>query len=330
MPCGIAIVRWGECKHSMLLKVGCSANCGDDEMCGPEDQQTMVRTLFRWLCEECHTRRAVTVGDARAQDWDNRVAAVHSNAELTTSECNQRVWTLRSCEDWEEKREEAKRVEQVEEIQFAANWTYEYGLAAFQIRHGAAQQEPAEDEPAEDEQQPQAGDRRDAGPAPGPGPEAEPQQSKDQQSMVTRRPKDTQQFKVPPKPEEESQLKLPPKPPPKLKDAPQFELPPKPKKESQFKLPPKPEGQQQPEKKQPDDAKAHQRRRPDINRDNAPQDRILKLRTMQPWGLHVMLDVLRTDQELREALEEQQRRGGRAETATSFRTRNAAPSTPQA
>ncbi|PNY25993.1 Uncharacterized protein TCAP_04070 [Tolypocladium capitatum] len=169
MPCCISIIRWSECQHSMLLKVGCTVDCGDKELCAPEEQQTMVRTLHRGLCEDCHTRRLMKAAEARAEGREALVAAVHANMRLTDGERGQRAWAARSRKELEERLEAENRADQVNEIRFARDWTYEYGMTVFKIRHGVAREMAGES----GQHQPQAGERRDAGPGPGPGPEAD-------------------------------------------------------------------------------------------------------------------------------------------------------------
>ncbi|POR36784.1 Uncharacterized protein TPAR_03062 [Tolypocladium paradoxum] len=327
MPCCIAIVRWGACQHSMLLRVGCTANCGDEDICDPQDQQTMVVTRFRWFCEDCHMRRAVTDCDTRADGWDARVAAVQARGRLTPGERNLRTQALRAREDAEERQQEEKRSEQVEEIQFAADWTYEYGLAAFKIRYGIAQKEAGdEEEQPEDEQQ-----------------FKKPQLPKvEQQFKVPQLPKVEHQFKKPQLPKESQQFK---EQQPNEEDEQFKEQQPteedeqfkeqqpteeeEPEDEEQYELPQLPEDEEQYEEQEPDDYEDPPRR-PPVNRDNAPEDRIRMLRGMLPWDLNVILDVLRTKQEVLKALNAQQRRGSGQTGTTSSSTGNARPSTPRA
>lgn len=149
MPCCIAIIDYAQCRHSTLYKLGCTAGC--DELCAPAKQEMLLRTRFRWHCEECHELRYAADADARIERRDEEARRIMADAdEDPTGGDGQRDGTedarasqamrmaaLRDHEEFEEQLFEQRRVAQVEEIQHAEDWTSQYGRAVFAVRYGS-------------------------------------------------------------------------------------------------------------------------------------------------------------------------------------------------
>ncbi|KAK7430298.1 hypothetical protein QQZ08_003046 [Neonectria magnoliae] len=132
MPCCIAIIQFAQCRHSTLFKLGCTAHC--DSLCPVPDQRALVITRYLWSCEDCHLRRWTASEDARSAAWTARIDAAASEASALPADTRrQLVDTLTLREQHEEHRLEAARLLQVEEIQWVAEWTLEYGLMVWDV-----------------------------------------------------------------------------------------------------------------------------------------------------------------------------------------------------
>ncbi|KAK7403622.1 hypothetical protein QQX98_010587 [Neonectria punicea] len=132
MPCCIAIIQFAQCRHSTLFKLGCTAHC--DSLCPVPDQRALVITRYLWSCEDCHLRQWTAKEDARSAAWTARIDAAAAEASaLPADTCRQLVGTLTLREQHEEHRLEAARLLQVEEIQWVAEWTLEYGLMVWDV-----------------------------------------------------------------------------------------------------------------------------------------------------------------------------------------------------
>ncbi|KAM4056343.1 hypothetical protein HRG_003260 [Hirsutella rhossiliensis] len=166
MPCCIGIIDYAQCRHSTLYKLGCTAGC--EELCAPAQQEVLLRTRFRWRCEECHALRYATDADARTERWNDQARRIidkdkggcggggddgcndNENDKDEKGKMNEgraqrdgardaremRVLALRDREEFEEQLQEERRVAQVEEIQYAEEWTNQYGRAVFAMRYG--------------------------------------------------------------------------------------------------------------------------------------------------------------------------------------------------
>lgn len=143
MPCCIAILDYAECRHRTLYKLGCTAGC--EELCAPAQQEVLLGTRFRWRCEECHTLRYAADADARTESWSARARDIlegdhgsdhghHDDGEGEVDDM--RMLALRGREEFEEQLHEERRVAQVEEIQYAEEWTVQYGRAVFALHYG--------------------------------------------------------------------------------------------------------------------------------------------------------------------------------------------------
>lgn len=126
MPCCIAIIHFAQCSHNTLFKLGCTAHC--DALCPAADQRTLVIARYLWSCEDCHMRRWLAADDLRSAAWTTRTDAVEEDRGLPVEARAQLLDMLRCREQYEDNRLENARQLQVEEIQWVAEWTLEYGL----------------------------------------------------------------------------------------------------------------------------------------------------------------------------------------------------------
>lgn len=126
MPCCIAIIHFAQCSHNTLFKLGCTAHC--DALCPAADQRTLVIARYLWSCEDCHMRRWLAGDDLRSAAWTTRTEAVEEDRGLPVEARAQLLDMLRCREQYEDNRLENARQLQVEEIQWVAEWTLEYGL----------------------------------------------------------------------------------------------------------------------------------------------------------------------------------------------------------
>ncbi|KAM0348041.1 hypothetical protein ACHAPU_004544 [Fusarium lateritium] len=129
MPCCIAIIQYQQCLHSHLYKVGCTRGCR--ELCPPEAQRCLVVTHHLWLCELCHEREANQDLDDRCNKWAEAVLDIPSSIRPNIRK--HLVATVVARENFEDRLCEAKRVNRLEELQWVAEWTYEYGLMLFDV-----------------------------------------------------------------------------------------------------------------------------------------------------------------------------------------------------
>lgn len=142
MPCCIGIIDYAQCRHSTLYKLGCTAGC--EELCSPAQQEVLLRARFRWRCEECHGLRYATDADARTDRWNDQARRIieKDGGSCDGYKCNgegeMRMLALRDREEFEEQLQEERRVAQVEEIQYAEEWTNQYGRAVFAMRYGGS------------------------------------------------------------------------------------------------------------------------------------------------------------------------------------------------
>ncbi|PHH84928.1 hypothetical protein CDD83_1156 [Cordyceps sp. RAO-2017] len=136
MPCCIAVIQYGQCRHSTLFKLGCTAGC--EALCAAEQQELTLQTRFRWQCEECHAMRHAVEANGRSETWNERaqIIADGKGEDESDGQREMRVLALRDREEYEEELLEERRVAQVEEIQYAEQWTVEYGRLLYVMRYG--------------------------------------------------------------------------------------------------------------------------------------------------------------------------------------------------
>ncbi|OBS21946.1 hypothetical protein FPOA_08283 [Fusarium poae] len=128
MPCCIGIIQFQRCRHSLLLKLGCTNHC--EELCPPEMQAGLVATNYLWLCEDCHERKTNIDLDDRCNKW--------ADLMMDIPECDAQLRihmedAVRVRENYEEVACENSRVGCIEEIQWVVEWTYEYGLMLYDV-----------------------------------------------------------------------------------------------------------------------------------------------------------------------------------------------------
>lgn len=106
MPCCIGI-DYAQCRHRTLFNLGCTRGCS--ELCPPGQQEVLLRTRFRWQCEECHWLRSASEADPRIDGWEEKVKRVDADQCLTAAARRTRVLALREREDFEEQLLEERR-----------------------------------------------------------------------------------------------------------------------------------------------------------------------------------------------------------------------------
>lgn len=134
MPCCITLLHYG-CGHKLLWKTHCSHGCSIDELCPKEKQEILASIVYNWQCEECHTRTFQDEDAARTDMLISQENLIISSGK-SEAQINEELLALRSRENWLDNRFEYRRVEQVEEIQWAADFAEEYGKAVWKIKYG--------------------------------------------------------------------------------------------------------------------------------------------------------------------------------------------------
>ncbi|KAF5689357.1 glutamine amidotransferase [Fusarium denticulatum] len=129
MPCGIAIIRYEQCLHMLLFKVGCTQGC--TELCPPSRQKVLVVTSYLWLCEDCHKRELNTDLAQRDLKWTNLQRGVPQ--DYPPEQRNMLSIVLQSRECLDNAFRNSARAMKLEEIQWVAEWTYEYGLMLYDV-----------------------------------------------------------------------------------------------------------------------------------------------------------------------------------------------------
>ncbi|KAF4962794.1 hypothetical protein FSARC_9132 [Fusarium sarcochroum] len=129
MPCCVAIIKYQQCQHSNLFKLGCTVGC--TELCLEPCQQVLVKTHYLWSCEDCHQREYNKAEDARCLQWIDRTSEV--SRQVASPNHQLLLDVLNSRELLEDRLCEKARVSQTEEIQWVAEWTLEYGLMLYDV-----------------------------------------------------------------------------------------------------------------------------------------------------------------------------------------------------
>ncbi|KAM5342359.1 hypothetical protein ACJ41O_013325 [Fusarium nematophilum] len=129
MPCYISMIRFLQCGHTNLFKLSCTANC--QGLCPPSSQEILLVSRYLWSCEDCHQRAFNRAEDERCERWAARARDV--TARYPAEAQRPLLTVVRSRELSEDRRCEAKRVSQVEEIQWVGEWTLELGLMIHEV-----------------------------------------------------------------------------------------------------------------------------------------------------------------------------------------------------
>ncbi|KAF5656246.1 hypothetical protein F25303_107 [Fusarium sp. NRRL 25303] len=129
MPCGVAIIRYEQCLHKLLFKVGCTQGC--KELCPASRQRVLVVTSYLWLCEDCHEREFNTELAQRCCKWTDLQRAVPLDYPPEQQTMLSIVLQNRQCLD--NAFRDSARAMKLEEIQWVAEWTYEYGLMLYDV-----------------------------------------------------------------------------------------------------------------------------------------------------------------------------------------------------
>ncbi|KAF4494741.1 glutamine amidotransferase [Fusarium agapanthi] len=129
MTCDVAIIRYEQCLHRLLFKVGCTQGC--KELCPPSRQRVLVVTSYLWLCEDCHKREFTTELVQRCHKWTNLQHGVP--LDYPPEQQNMLSIVLQNRECLDNVFRDSARAMKLEEIQWVAEWTYEYGLMLYDV-----------------------------------------------------------------------------------------------------------------------------------------------------------------------------------------------------
>ncbi|KAM0526804.1 hypothetical protein ACHAPS_003378 [Verticillium nonalfalfae] len=105
-------------------------------ICAPSEQEVMAQIHYKWRCEECHTRHWDTNERRRAERAEDDERAILQDRDLPDQQKNLFLDSYRSREDWVDRRVEKSRTEQVEEIQWVAEFAEEYGRIMWALKYG--------------------------------------------------------------------------------------------------------------------------------------------------------------------------------------------------
>ncbi|CRK37924.1 hypothetical protein HYQ45_012338 [Verticillium longisporum] len=135
MPCCLAFLSYGGCDHKQLWKIHCTSDCSS-VICEPSEQEVMAQIHYKWRCEECHTRHWDTNERRRAERAEDDERAILQDRDLPDQQKSLFLDSYRSREDWVDRRVEKSRTEQVEEIQWVAEFAEEYGRIMWALKYG--------------------------------------------------------------------------------------------------------------------------------------------------------------------------------------------------
>ncbi|KAF9776629.1 hypothetical protein IL306_005175 [Fusarium sp. DS 682] len=132
MPCCIAIIRYEQCLHKLLFKVGCTQGC--KELCPPSSQRVLVTSSYLWLCEDCHERESNKELVERYNKWAGLKRGIPS--QYPPEQQTMLYLVLQNREFLDDAFRGNARAMKIEEIQWVAEWTYEYGLMLYDVLFG--------------------------------------------------------------------------------------------------------------------------------------------------------------------------------------------------
>lgn len=135
MPCCLTILTYG-CGHKQLWKAHCSNACYNIP-CPPPKQEILARLAYRWSCEDCHTRTWNERQQRYTDAVDEKEKAIMERKDLDEDQKLAFVDSLRAREDWDDARAEHTRTQQVEEIQWVADFAEKYGQLMWHLKYGA-------------------------------------------------------------------------------------------------------------------------------------------------------------------------------------------------
>ncbi|CAH0017241.1 unnamed protein product [Clonostachys rhizophaga] len=135
MPCCFATLKFRQCGHSMLFKLGCSkSECA--EICPSKRRQFLLQTEYMWRCEDCVEFEYKQSSDLKASEWDTYYARIRSNRFLSPENRESLTLTARNREIRQEAARDQRRSGCVEEIQRVVDWVEEYGGLVWDLVYG--------------------------------------------------------------------------------------------------------------------------------------------------------------------------------------------------
>ncbi|KAG5914327.1 hypothetical protein E4U42_000542 [Claviceps africana] len=151
MPCCIAILKYRQCRHASLLKLGCTDNeCGDGSICPPTSQRTLLLAYYTWSCDDCLTLRFTAEDDV---DYDvlnrsgplskfrQQVQHIQENKDLDDGAQKSMITALWMRDEHRNMMVLKRRMAQLEEAQRAEEWLSGYGSAVFGLAYACRGQQ---------------------------------------------------------------------------------------------------------------------------------------------------------------------------------------------
>ncbi|CAH0005292.1 unnamed protein product [Clonostachys byssicola] len=135
MPCCFATLKFRQCGHAMLFKLGCSKpEC--TEICPNKRRQFLLQTEYMWRCEDCVEFEYKQSSDLQASEWDTYYARLRSNPLLSQESRDSITLTARNREVRQEATRDQRRSGCVEEVQRVVDWVEEYGGLVWDLVYG--------------------------------------------------------------------------------------------------------------------------------------------------------------------------------------------------
>ncbi|KAM0272174.1 hypothetical protein ACHAQH_008824 [Verticillium albo-atrum] len=141
MPCCLAFLSYAACGHKQLWKIHCTNDCSA-VICELSEQEVMASIHYQWHCEDCHTRQWDQKERRRAKRADEDERVIIESDELPNDQKDLFLDSYRIKEDWIDRRVEKSRTEQVEEIQWVAEFAEEYGRIMWELKYGLEDERP--------------------------------------------------------------------------------------------------------------------------------------------------------------------------------------------
>ncbi|KAM0324194.1 hypothetical protein ACHAQA_008388 [Verticillium albo-atrum] len=134
MPCCLTFLSYAGCGHKQLWKTHCTNNC-NTVICASSEQEVMASLRYRWRCEECHIRQWDIKERQRAERAEDDERVIIARDDLPEDQKDLFLDNYRVREDWIDRRVEKTRTEQVEEIQWVAEFAEEYGMTMWKLKY---------------------------------------------------------------------------------------------------------------------------------------------------------------------------------------------------
>ncbi|KAF4333645.1 glutamine amidotransferase [Fusarium beomiforme] len=102
-----------------------------DELCPPSSQKVIVTASYLWLCEDCHERESNKELEERYNKWAGLKREIPP--QYPREQQSMLYLVLQNREFLDDVFHDNARAMKIEEIQWVAEWTYEYGLMLYDV-----------------------------------------------------------------------------------------------------------------------------------------------------------------------------------------------------